>query len=294
MSRIKDAFDEETKKIEVIKNQSRLSKSVNIPMIFLNNTFGIKGILIDSPYANWMWRGKKSHIISKKDTTHMVNKAIYLCDKENIYGVIRLHYPNKITFEQLTQRKEFHLMSNEDIEKMKDTDIFEYSYDWIHKFDPIMMWNFSKSKQDEFGFVENVEFIEETKEEKKEKEYSNSINAIVIDKSFDNNGKEIYHLGLEYDNKSSGKIVDVSGKKFFFIGRARKSDVKVPIGSMVRVLFDKASKCKLCDRIEIQKPYIKEASYEEKASLYSSLPRLVEDEKTKVLFRRFISKFSAR
>lgn len=296
MSKIKKVFENEIKnriigtEAEIRKNPDSIDIKIPLNLIkgniskkqdntfFLNNTFDIKGMLTDSPYANWMWMGKKSHIVSNKDTTHMVNKAIYLMDKENCYGVIRLHYPNKITLEQLMQRKEFHLMSDEDIEKLKDTDIFEYSYDWIHKFDAIMPWNFSKSMQDEYGFIENIEFISEMKE-KKEKEYSNSIDAIVIDKSFDNNGREIYHLGLPYNKESSGRIIDVSGNKFFFIGRAKKYDVKVPIGTMVKVLFDKTSRCKLCDRIEIQKPYIKEASYKENPSSYILLNNSAEGEK---------------
>ena len=118
-----------------------------------------EGIYLPSPHAKWLWGGKKSLIIKTRPYPEMVDKALYVVDKEFVYGVIRLHAPNRITKKQFDERANLHLISDNDIEKWgwKDKKYFyEFSFEWITKFATPRRWKFKKGTQ---TFVKDIEFL---------------------------------------------------------------------------------------------------------------------------------------
>ena len=140
----------------------------------------IEGIYLPAPHAQWIWGGKKSVIVKTKNYPEMVDKALYLLDKEYCYGIIRLLPPNKITRKQFEERRRFHLISDEEVKKWwgNPKEFWEYAFHWIERFEKPRRWKWQPGTQ---VFVKKVEFLAELIENVKEYDPSKLTNDQLAD-----------------------------------------------------------------------------------------------------------------
>ena len=117
-----------------------------------------EGIYLPDPHAKWLWQDKKQLIIKTENFENMVDKALYVVDKQYVYGIIRLHPPNKITRKQFEERRNLHLISDEEVKKWwgNPKEFWEYSFTWIDRFINPIRWKYKEGIQ---TFVKDVEFL---------------------------------------------------------------------------------------------------------------------------------------
>jgi len=115
-----------------------------------------EGLYLPEPHAKWVWQDKQQLIVLNKKIDS-VDKALYLVDKHYVYGVIRLHPPNKITKKQFEERKNLHLISEDEIKNWwkHQKEFWEYSFTWIDRFINPIRW---KPKEGLETVVEEIEF----------------------------------------------------------------------------------------------------------------------------------------
>ena len=95
-----------------------------------------EAIYLPEPHARLVWEGKKKWIIRAKNYSSMVGKLLYVVDKNNCYGIIKLKKPLAITLAQFKKYQNQHLVTDEERKKWwpHKRILFAYGYDVIQMF----------------------------------------------------------------------------------------------------------------------------------------------------------------
>ena len=117
-------------------------------------------------HAKWLWEGKQATIVLGRAYEGYTNRALYLADVNNCYGVIRLLPPNQITMDDFKKREQYHLIPEEEAQKMWGNKqiLFEYPFTWITKFSNPFLINKGNKLFGSITFEQMSETIENIKD----------------------------------------------------------------------------------------------------------------------------------
>jgi len=117
----------------------------------------IKGICLEPPHAELLWKGKKTIILKPSLFANIIFKPFLLVDKENCYGLISLNPPEKTDKNKFRRLFNQHRVTEKEAKKWWGNvdHLYSYKFKWIEKFKkPVKI----KAKFGNKSFVDSIDF----------------------------------------------------------------------------------------------------------------------------------------